>query len=31
MEDTEDIDTAVILDEVCDTVVPVEQYSDMTR
>jgi hypothetical protein len=31
MEDTEDIDIAVILDEVCDAVVPVEQYPDMTR
>jgi hypothetical protein len=31
MEDTQDIDIAVILDEVCDAVVPVEQYPDMTR
>jgi hypothetical protein len=31
MEDTKDIDIAVILDEVRDPIVPIEQYPDMAR
>jgi len=31
MKDTEDVDVAVILHEVCDPVMPVEQNSDVSR
>ena len=31
VEDTKDIDIAVVLYEVCDPVVPIEQHSDVAR
>jgi hypothetical protein len=31
MEDTKDIDVAVVLDELRDPIMPLEQYPDMAR
>ncbi len=31
MKDAKDIDVSIVLDEVCDSVVPVEQYAHVAR